>query len=342
VDDAEYEIYNAEVDTTFCLINKSNYSGNWKNHIRIAGNFTAKHLPWYKKNKIFDLYDNYLENKKTTYISTTSTVITSYFENIPKVNKILLFGSTGMLGRYIYSYFKNTTIEIVKIKYKATNTNFDLLDQLLIDNQINDTTCVINCIGLIPQRKSPESDKEYFLINSIFPQLLCNVCKKYNAKMIQPSTDFVFSGKKGNYMETDIHDEIGSYGMSKSLGEPYGCAVIRASVIGKEMCNKQSFLEWVISNQIWNGITRLEYCKIIEKMIRENIFWEGVRHIHSPTRKNKYELSSIISKTFQLDIEIIPSESIEIIDKTLSSNYHYFEIPEIDLQLNELKEFNLL
>jgi len=47
VPDDTYELYNAghPMDTTFCLIN-NNYSK--ENKIRIAGDFTAKHLPWYK------------------------------------------------------------------------------------------------------------------------------------------------------------------------------------------------------------------------------------------------------------------------------------------------------
>lgn len=40
-----YELYDAPVDTTFCLVNHA-YSE--ERQIRIAGDFTAKHLPWYK------------------------------------------------------------------------------------------------------------------------------------------------------------------------------------------------------------------------------------------------------------------------------------------------------
>ena len=47
IEDSEYELYKGghPMDTTFCLINY-NYSKETK--IRIAGDFTAKHLPWYK------------------------------------------------------------------------------------------------------------------------------------------------------------------------------------------------------------------------------------------------------------------------------------------------------
>ena len=44
----DHELYYADVDTTFCLINNKHLSKGGDNNIRIAGDFTAKHLPWYK------------------------------------------------------------------------------------------------------------------------------------------------------------------------------------------------------------------------------------------------------------------------------------------------------
>lgn len=272
-----------------------------------------------------------------------------------KIDKILLFGSTGMLGRYIYSYFtQKSTIEVINIKYRVTNENLDLLENILNDNNIDDKTCVINCIGLIPQRKDKNTDdKQYLLINGIFPHVLWSICRKYNARMIQPATDCVFSGKKGNYIETDMHDETNFYGISKSIGEPNGCTVIRTSIIGMELFNRKSFLEWVLSNNnnkingwinhMWNGITCLEYCKLIEYIINTNTFWQGVRHIYSPTSKSKYELSQMISKIFDLNIIITPVVSGEICDKTLSSNYTpVFNPKELYLQISELQNFILI
>jgi dTDP-4-dehydrorhamnose reductase len=273
----------------------------------------------------------------------------------PHIDKILLFGSTGMLGRYIYSYFTQyTNISVIKISFRITKQNMENLGNILIQNEINETTCIINCIGLIPQRKDIlQSDSEYFLINGVFPHVLWSICKKYNAKMIQPTTDCVYSGKKGKYVETDIHDEINSYGMSKSLGEPSGCTVIRTSIIGNELSNKKSFLEWVISNNggkincwnnhLWNGITCLEYCEIINEIISKNLFWTGVKHIFSPTSKSKYELACIIVDTYHLNIDIIPSQTSENVDKTLSSLYeNIFDIKELNIQINNLNKFNLL
>lgn len=290
------------------------------------------------------------------------------------INKILLFGSTGMLGRYIYTYFiKHTKITIIKIEYRITLEKLDNLEKILIDNNIDENTCIINCIGLIPQRADDKNKKNYYTINSIFPHLLWNSCKKYYSKLIQPTTDCVFTGLKktdlekkekgeGNYSETDIHDEMGDYGLSKSLGEPIGCTVIRTSIIGRELLNKKSFMEWVINsinddakitgwtNHYWNGITCLEYCKFIEYIIINDMFWSGVRHIYSPTSKSKYELACLIIKIFfekysdnNINMIIAPNESKDIINKTLKSDYNnIYSISELEVQINELKNFELI
>lgn len=276
-----------------------------------------------------------------------------------KINKIIIFGATGMLGRYIYTFFSNQIhFNVININFRINDESICKLEELLIKNNIDNKTCVINCIGQIPQRKTEHfNNKTYFLVNSIFPHNLWNVCKRYGAKMIQPTTDCVFSGKRirGNYIETDEHDEEGLYGMSKSLGEPLECTVIRTSIIGREIYNKKSFLEWVIissnekkeingwSNHYWNGITCLEYCNIIYKIIEENFFWSGIRHIYSPDTISKYELACYIKDVFDLELKINKLECNEIINKTLNSKYeNIFEIKNLFEQIKDLKTYNLL
>ena len=84
-DDSNYELYAEPIDTTFCLLNKNSKNNNG---IRVAGNFTAKHLPWYIDNKVYNVYENYMANIMTTEISSISRVILSYFEKkYLKINK---------------------------------------------------------------------------------------------------------------------------------------------------------------------------------------------------------------------------------------------------------------
>ena len=275
-----------------------------------------------------------------------------------RISKILLFGSTGMLGNYMYSYFSNVPdMEILCVPFriiqKETTSLLEVLEKVLVQYGINTRCCVMNCIGLIPQRKPRETpDTDYFLVNGIFPHVLWMVCKKYGAKMIQPSTDCVFTGKKGGYTENDIHDETSPYGMSKSVGEPNGATIIRTSIIGRERYNKKSLLEWVLNSQDkiygwknhrWNGITCLEYCKLIETILRKNSFWTGVRHVYSPTAVSKYELVMMIVKTFELQTEVVGRET-EDMDKTLGSLYpaEEFHVQELEMQLRELAKYEII
>jgi len=59
IDDVNYELYDANIDTTFCLVNKQTANKSSRN-IRVAGNFTAKHLPWYIKNSFYNVYEKYI------------------------------------------------------------------------------------------------------------------------------------------------------------------------------------------------------------------------------------------------------------------------------------------
>lgn len=78
IDHNKYELYNADIDTTFCLVNNHFKNNNIYDGIRIAGIFTAKHLPWYKNYYINNLPINELKNYlKNNISSTTSKLINS-------------------------------------------------------------------------------------------------------------------------------------------------------------------------------------------------------------------------------------------------------------------------
>lgn len=79
VNDSKFELYSADVDTTFCLIN-NNYEDN---NMRIGGKFTMKHLPWYKnyiKNNFLE--DELIHWKKSNKSSSILFTCLELFQNI--------------------------------------------------------------------------------------------------------------------------------------------------------------------------------------------------------------------------------------------------------------------
>ena len=70
IDNKNYDIYCAKIDTTFAVYRKGDYNGDFFDGIRIAGNFSTTHLPWFPD---IDLMN---KDERTIYmkgnISTTS------------------------------------------------------------------------------------------------------------------------------------------------------------------------------------------------------------------------------------------------------------------------------
>jgi|LauGreDrversion4_2_1035121.scaffolds.fasta_scaffold33951_3 dTDP-4-dehydrorhamnose reductase len=273
---------------------------------------------------------------------------------------IYIFGSNGMLGNYIHSYLKiqkKNCVCFTRGDLDVSSVTYEKLESLFSAYKMKEYDVIINCIGIIPQSKNinDTSSRNYFLINSLFPNMLSTFAYTRNLKFIHITTDCVFSGSKGNYTELDDHDETNNYGVSKSLGElGYKSTIIRTSIIGEELKNKYSLLEWVkkhtntslsgYTNHYWNGVTCLQLSKIINKMIDENIWWFGVRHIYSPTSVTKYELVTMINDTYNLNNRVDILETETTVNKTLNSIYDVnrrFNIPELKIQIEELKSFSL-
>ena len=271
---------------------------------------------------------------------------------------ILIFGSNGMLGNYIFTYLKEF-YEIISINRK----DFDVYE-LFIKTKIGDMIdtllekykpkYVINCIGNISKTNySSNEPNKHYIINSYFPVILSIICKNKNIILIHPTTDCVYSGRNSLYSNDCIPDPVDDYGLSKFLGENIHACIIRVSIIGEEKYNSRSLINWIKSNKnkivngyvnhFWNGITCLEYAKFIYSIIRNNNCWVGIKNLSSNYKKNnfisKYELIKIISDIYQLNINVIPFETSNKCDRTLRGDI----IIEKDLydQLVELKNYEI-
>ena len=72
IEDPEYKLYKAPIDTTFCLVNNNFKQRTFCHAIRVGGVFTVKHLPWYKNylkdNIPKDEMKVWLQNNKSSSI----------------------------------------------------------------------------------------------------------------------------------------------------------------------------------------------------------------------------------------------------------------------------------
>ncbi len=93
IDDVEREMYWAGIDTTFCLYNK-NYIDQ-EICIRVGGEFTCRHLPYYVHDDILTMYQKY--KYYSMLMSTFSTVSKLYREYIESHFKIIDIGNEKIL-----------------------------------------------------------------------------------------------------------------------------------------------------------------------------------------------------------------------------------------------------
>lgn len=268
------------------------------------------------------------------------------------MKKVIILGSTGMLGNEVLMHFLK--VDGLDVNSSVRDGRFKINCNFFFDPTVDNVASLpfadfyINAIGIIKPHMLKDL-KTSIYINSIFPRELADECEKRDSKLIHITTDCVYSGKDGNYNEYSLHDALDEYGKSKSLGEPENCMVLRTSIIGPEMRNKVSLISWVqdqvgkeingFTNHLWNGITTLQYAKICEKIINEDLYSNGLYHIHSPNTVNKFELVTIIDYKYKVGARIIPVEAPTAVDRTMSTEKDLCEklnIPEIMFQIMQL------
>lgn len=225
----------------------------------------------------------------------------------------IILGSRGMLGSMVAKVIPNS-IKLNRPEFDASN--LDTVDYA-------EGVKVINCIGLI--KPYCDNVQEAIRVNALFPQGL-------PTGTIQIATDCVYSGKKGDYVETDPHDALDVYGKTKSLGEADHIHNLRCSIIGPEQQNHLSLLDWFLSqdqangftNHLWNGITTYHYAKIVKAVIENDVELPYLQHIVPADKVTKAELLRIIAKAYHRDIDITDVEAPKVIDRTLATSNPQF------------------
>jgi len=267
-----------------------------------------------------------------------------------EMEKIMVIGSTGMLGYAVSSYFKTNDYDIVEIsrdQFDIANDPIDKLKSFMIGVGV-----VINCAGVIKPTIAKNSIENVLKINSLFPRNLAKLSDQLGIKCFHITTDCVYTGRKGNYSEEDFFDAEDLYGLSKNAGENKDCMTLRTSIIGEENNQSRSLLEWAKSqagkevngftNHLWNGVTTLYLAEIIETILTQGLFEKGLFHIHSPNTVDKYQLLQIFNRAYKLELKINPAEAKEPVDRSLSSIYDLSKnaaVKTIEQQVTEMQEF---
>lgn len=266
--------------------------------------------------------------------------------------KIIVLGERGMLGQMATQYFRSRGAVVLTISERFDFTaECPALQKLATLG----SGLVLNCVGRIKQKDSSRQD--LFDANALLPLQIYERLGD-GQFLIQPSTDCIFSGHAVDpYRKTDPCDATDDYGWSKRLGEVAligrpRAAIVRVSIIGPDVIDPEpkGLLGWFLSqpegsslngyqNHFWNGITTLEWCRIVEQLFVENNSEQhngALLQLGTEQTYTKCEMLALFQSTYRTQFSISPVSVGTNVFRVLKPDY--YSPPLLD-QLVALKDF---
>ncbi len=263
--------------------------------------------------------------------------------------RILILGGNGMIGHKMYQMISNVYVDTwVTLRndlstyffsdiydYNKVIDNIDLSDFTNLLDKLNENKpdIILNACGITIRRGVEKIKSNTILLNSVLPHFLNEWVTVNNKKLIHFSTDCVFSGKKGDYLDTDIKDAYDLYGTTKSLGEIVDSKftiTLRGSMIGRELENKTELFEWFLqqsnktikgfSEVIYSGITTVKMAEVVLRIIN---FYPNLNGIYNISSKpiSKFDLLKMCNEHFSINAIIETDNTYKSNKNLISDNF---------------------
>jgi dTDP-4-dehydrorhamnose reductase len=130
--------------------------------------------------------------------------------------KVIVVGANGQVGTDVVSAFKTAGHEVVAL----THEHIEISDQVNVDHILDQPFDVLVNSTCLHTRPCDIDPSKAYRVNAIGARNLASVAERKGAKIIQISTDQVFSGKNNTpYTELDQPCPVTVYGSTKLAGE---------------------------------------------------------------------------------------------------------------------------
>jgi len=260
--------------------------------------------------------------------------------------KIVVLGASGMLGNAVFRYLLSdqrytvwgTVRSSASLKYFSASERERLvvgLDVLSQDDLLEffmqyRPDVVVNCTGLIKQLSTANDPLAVLPINALLPHRLQKLAQLIGARLVHISTDCVYAGTQGQYVEADVSDAEDLYGKSKYIGEVHDSAnaiTLRTSIIGHELSGSKSLVDWFLSQSgsvkgyqkaIFSGLPTVEMARVIADYVLPNAALNGLYHV-SAEAIDKYSLLKLVAEKYGKTIDIVADDAVAI-DRSLDSS----------------------
>lgn len=282
--------------------------------------------------------------------------------------RVLVLGASGMLGNAmlrvmsdqdgwaVYGTLRSSNPALQALAPRAQllcGVHADQPDSLMDAFTRSRPQVVINCVGLVKQLASADDPLEAIPINALLPHRLAKLCELAQARLVHISTDCVFSGSKGKYIESDMPDAEDLYGRSKLLGEVSDrhAITLRTSIIGHELGRDHGLIGWFLSQQgrvkgyteaIFSGLPTRELARVVRDIVIPNTDLHGLYHLAAEPI-SKHDLLQIVNRVYGKALQIEPDERVKInrsLDATRfkeASGYVPPAWPDLVAQMHEFR-----
>lgn len=232
---------------------------------------------------------------------------------------IQIIGAKGMLGQAVIRAAIHRGHEVVTT----------LVDITMIGTGDIKAPIVINCAGIVKQRKVPDS--HMMLVNAYGPHRIAEMCDKKDARLIHVSSDCVFA-HPGPHNEDDTPTGSDIYAISKRAGEviqpPH--LTVRTSFVGDGPLGlihdlRQHRPIRASRALFWSGHTveTVAECLI---MLAERPDITGLLHIPG-TFQTRLELVQNLIEHLNLDVEVIEDNAFAQDRRLISTRWLNLKLP---------------
>ncbi len=141
--------------------------------------------------------------------------------------KILILGSSGMLGTAIENICKENGIKYISL----THSDIEATNSIELENAIkkHNPTVIINCIAIVGINPCEEDKIQAYKVNTLIPYELAKIADTNDITLVHISTHAVFDGNNDDfYTEDDIAEPLNIYGATK----------LEADILVQKRCKK--------------------------------------------------------------------------------------------------------
>jgi dTDP-4-dehydrorhamnose reductase len=247
---------------------------------------------------------------------------------------ILITGASGLLGLNLALYaashenvfgtvfsheLKNVPFQIIQADLQDSREIHDCVDEA-------DPEVIINCAAMANLEACEKEPETAELLNIALPIVLAEVAQKRKIKLVQISTDAVFDGQRGNYVEEDQPNPLSVYARTKwesekavTIANP-DSLIVRVNFYGYSLLGKRSLAEFFLYNLAAGtrvfGFSDVNFCPLLAQdlapilfgMIKKDL--KGIYHVVSPESLSKYDFGVRIAHLFDLNENLV--EAVDV------------------------------